>query len=149
MGRTATIKGGYDKKLYMTPIYRSWVNMKTRCYNENVSHFVRYGGRGISVCERWFDFSNFHEDMSPTYREDLTLDRIDNNGNYCKENCRWADREVQANNRRTNHLISFMGQDKNFEQWARLSGIKRSTFSMRFHKYNWPFKKCFEGGPLE
>lgn len=91
-------------------IYRVWADMKNRCYNERLVGYANYGGRGISVCDQWFySFICFYEDMAYGYSENLQLDRIDNNGNYCKENCRWATNAINSVNKRRQNGVHLAG----------------------------------------
>lgn len=88
-----------------TPFYNVWVMMRQRCNNLNNKDYKHYGARGIKVCERWNSFDNFFDDMHGGYKPGLELDRIDNSGDYCKENCRWTDRSGNMRNTRRNHII--------------------------------------------
>ncbi len=113
-----------------TPTYNSWVLMHKRCRNKNNP---RYGGIGISVCERWISFTNFYEDMGerPT---GMSIDRIETCKGYFKDNCRWANDDTQANNRSTSFIISLDGKILSASQWSRVSGIRKNTIIDRIRK---------------
>lgn len=90
----------YKHRLSRHRLYGTWNQMIKRCCNEKNDNYNNYGGKGITVCERWLNIENFINDMYPSFKEGLTLDRIDVNGNYEKSNCRWADKYIQAQNTR-------------------------------------------------
>lgn len=116
----------------VTPDYRRWTSMKNRCLNANATEFPRYGGRGITVCERWCtSFASFLADMGPCPSPAHTLDRIDNDGPYSPENCRWATRSEQARNRRSNHVVSLEGGPRCVAQLAEETGIPANTLIAR------------------
>lgn len=117
-----------------TRIYNTWKNMNRRCKKKGSAHYKLYGGRGIKVCEEWNSFEKFYEDMKDGYTDDLTIDRIDVNGNYCKENCRWITMKEQSNNRRSNHILEFNGEKLNIEQWAKKLGIPRNRLQNRINR---------------
>lgn len=123
-----------------TRLYGVWVKMKHRCNNSMATGYKNYGGRGIKVCEEWNDFEKFYNwAMNSGYDENAegrscTLDRIDVNGNYCPENCRWVDATVQANNCRSNRLIKAFGKEMTVAQWSKLTGIDDSTLRKRLDK---------------
>lgn len=118
------IQNASSHKLSKTPTYKSWCEMKARCYNKNNASYFRYGGRGIKVCDRWLNsFENFYADMGEK-PEKMSLDRIDNNGNYSPENCRWADVKTQCNNRRSNLLFTYKGETKTLKQWCEEYNMK-------------------------
>lgn len=117
--------------LRKTPIYEVWKTMKQRCFNPNNSSYKNYGGRGISVCEDWkYNFTSFYKwSMSNGYKKGLTIDRIDNNSNYCPENCRWVDRITQANNTRWNKLITIDGKVDTRANWLRYFNLDDYNFN--------------------
>lgn len=130
------------RKKYSNGIYKTWSDMKQRCNNPKHTRYHRYGGRGISYDPRWELFDNFVRDIGGTYKPGLSLDRIDNNSNYIKSNCRWADAKTQANNRRTNRVIKHKGLALTLAQWADKTGIKRSTIQQRIDAYGWSISKA-------
>jgi hypothetical protein len=121
-----------------------WLNMKDRCYNKEAVSYYSHGGRGIKICERWQDFKNFYKDMYDSYEIDLQIDRVDNNSDYQKENCKWSTKKEQANNKRNNRKITYQGITKTMAQWIEKLGLKRSTVEQRFYVYKWNIEKCFE-----
>lgn len=112
------------------PIYRSWVSMRQRCFNPVNEDFHYYGGRGIKVCDRWANFKNFYEDMSPR-PPNTSLDRIDSNGDYTPDNCRWATSVEQNNNSSNCRLITFNGETLTLTGWASRLGICLASLSRR------------------
>lgn len=111
MIRESKITHGQCVKGSRSAAYNSWSQMIARCTNHNSTHYRHYGGRGIKVCERWKKFQNFYEDMGDCPKG-LSIDRINNDGNYEPDNCRWATIYEQSNNKRTNRLITW--KDKNY-----------------------------------
>lgn len=114
--------------------------MKTRCYDRQCSKYARYGARGISVCDEWkTDFTVFYEwSQKNGYAGNLTIDRIDNDGNYCPENCRWITAAEQASNKSTNHRITFSGETHTIAEWSRITGLDRALLKDRMVRYGWP-----------
>lgn len=124
-------------------LYSIWVNMRNRCFNPNNKGFVYYGGRGISVCDEWNEFLNFKKwAIQNGFEENLTLDRIDVNGNYEPENCRWISPKEQMRNTRSNHLLTYNGDTKTMAEWAEITGIPYSTLKQRINKYNYSVEKA-------
>lgn len=115
-----------------TPEYRAWLGMKARCYDPSQPHFKQYGGRGITVSERWrHDFLSFLADMGVKPSPKHSLDRIDPNGHYTPNNCRWATPIEQANNTRSNHLVTINGERTTVALAARATGLSRQTILAR------------------
>ena len=131
-------------RLAGSPGHTSWKNMKSRCDNPNDKDFPRYGGRGITYCDRWKDFSNFLEDMGAK-PEKMQIDRIDNDGNYEPSNCRWVDGSTNSNNRRSNVLITHNEETLTMAQWAKKIGIGPKTLRHRLFIAKWPLDMALKG----
>ena len=112
-------------------LYQTWSSMVGRCSNPNDTDFHNYGGRGITVCARWRDINAFIEDMSPK-PDGTSLDRIDNNGNYSPDNCRWSTQTQQSNNMSRNvHITGRDGRTMTVSEWARVLGMRPATLHQR------------------
>ena len=117
-----------------TSEYISWKNMKARCFNPNYKNYSNWGGRGITVCDRWLNFENFLADMGLKPTPKHSLDRIDNDGDYFPENCKWSTRVEQENNKRNNHLITIGCVTLTIAQWTKEMGFPKNLILMRLNR---------------
>lgn len=125
-----------------TPEYDAWGHMKQRCLNKKNKYYKNYGARGIKVCSRWRNsFENFFEDMGKRPKG-TSIDRIDNNGNYEPNNCRWTSWKQQNNNKRSSHLLTFGGKTMTIAQWASELGINRHTLYARINNLGWSVERA-------
>lgn len=128
-----------------TKLYGIWASMRSRCNNPHNKEYHRYGGRGIVCCEEWKDFTQFKEwALKSGYEDGLSLDRIDNDGDYCPHNCRWATREQQSSNTSQNVFLTYNGETKTIAQWCRTVGSYESRLSWRY-KQGWPVEEILFG----
>lgn len=135
--RKASLKhGGFG-----TPEYAIWNNMRDRCQNPNSSNFADWGGRGITVCERWQSFENFYADMGARPSPRHSIDRIDNDGPYTSENCRWATQSQQSRNTRRTALITFNERTQARDDWAEETGLPGPTIQRRLDR-GWSVEKA-------
>lgn len=121
-----------------TPEFKSWCSMRARCYIPSATGYSDYGGRGITVCQRWLaSFDNFLSDMGemPTPRH--TIDRVNNDGNYEPNNCVWATKKEQLQNTRRSHKLTHNGETLTLSQWQDRTGISQKTIISRINKYGW------------
>lgn len=132
-----------------TRLHRIWSGIKARCQNKNLPKYNNWGGRGIKMCKEWADSYEKFRDwaLSSGYKENLTIDRIDNNKWYSPDNCRWATTKQQSNNRRTNHIITFNGQTHTISEWSEIIGVKSSTIQRRITA-NMPIEKILFIGDM-
>lgn len=133
------IKHGDARKGNRTSLYIVWFNMRQRCQNPNYRDYPRWGGRGIKLL--WTDYKSFRSDMLPSYSPGLQIERRDNSGHYCKENCYWATARQQALNRRSCVILEFKGRSQNLTLWAEELGIHRNTLQNRIY-HGWPVEKA-------
>lgn len=131
--------------LSKTRIYNIWQGIKARCFNKNLKGYKNYGGRGVIICNEWLaNFMNFYNwSINNGYQDNLTIDRIDNNGNYEPNNCRWVDMKTQQKNRTNNNLITYNGKTLCLIEWERITGIKSNTIRERI-KRGWTIKQALE-----
>lgn len=139
----ARVKNNTKHNLSQTRLYRIFEGMKTRCYNPKCKPYSAYGGRGIIICDEWLnDFINFYNwAIENGYNDALSIDRIDVNGNYEPDNCRWANKKIQSRNRTNNKLYTYKGRTCCIAEWAEIIGINKNVLFNRL-KQGWDFKKA-------
>lgn len=123
------------------PLYRVWANMKARCSHKRNSGFRHYGGRGIRVCERWHNFQPFYDDNIGDWQPGLTLDRIDNDGDYSPNNCRWATHAAQNRNKRNTVKMTLGNRTRLLIDWAKINGISVEALRRR-RRRGWSDKRA-------
>lgn len=135
------LEGGYKNKRHghccsehETPEYSCWHSMKSRCFNSNWHQFSLYGGRGITVCERWLKFENFIADMGLRPSAKHSIERLDSNGNYEKSNCTWATRSQQMRNTSYNVRLTLDGQTRCLVEWVEITGLSRDAITNRLRR---------------
>jgi hypothetical protein len=124
-----------------TSTYSAWLAMRKRCNNVNCEDYPNYGGRGIKVCERWNSFENFLADMGGRPKG-LSIDRIDTNGDYSPENCRWTDSKTQARNKRNSVIVSFNGTTKHIREFCDELGLNPATVFTRIGQQKWSIDRA-------
>lgn len=147
--RDGRLKHSDARRGRMYRLYRIWMELKSRCNNKNRECYKNYGGRGISV--EWKDYQSFKIDMEDLYKlhvetygeTNTTIDRIDNDGNYCKENCQWATRKEQVNNSRRVKMITYKDKTLNLSEWSKELEINLQTLANRLNTYSWSVEKAF------
>ena len=126
-----------------TRLYVIWNHMKRRCYEKSNPAYKYYGARGVTVCNEWLDFESFYNwAISNGYRDDLTIDRINNDGDYKPDNCRWVNMKTQSNNRRSCHMITYNGETKNLTQWCNELNLNYKLVHDRIVSKGWSFERA-------
>ena len=134
------LKHGLSK----TRLFSIWRSMLTRCFNTNCKSYKYYGGKGIAVCAEWkSNFKSFYDwAINNGYAENLTIDRINTNGDYCPENCRWVSMRAQNLNKSCNRKITAFGETLTLSQWASHTGLCLTTLKSRLDKLGWSAEKA-------
>lgn len=142
LAREQTVARFKTHGMFGTPLYRVWAAMKARCYNPDVSSFSHYGGRGIKVCDEWAEFESFYRwAINNGYKRGLSIDRIDNEGDYRPSNCRWVSPRVQANNTRRNRMLTHNGKTMSIADWGRATGLNQTMIAKRL-KRGWSVERA-------
>lgn len=133
------------------PLYRTWSNIKTRCYNVNDPHYKNWGGRGITMCDVWKDdFLTFHNwAISNGWEPGLTIERIDNDKGYEPLNCKWITHAEQAKNKQTTHWITFNGKTQSLHDWSIEIGIDEGILERRINYLNWSIERAITEPKVE
>jgi hypothetical protein len=139
--RGGVVKHGHAPSTGESPEYVVWAGIKARCTVPTSTSYPNYGGRGISLCDRWSAFENFLEDMGPRPSQSHSIERNDNDGNYEPGNCRWATRIEQANNQRSNRVLEISGRSQTVAQWSRESGVAPQLIYHRL-KSGWEVERA-------
>ena len=126
-----------------TGIYNVWRNIHQKCLNPNNPSYKYYGGRGISFCQEWHDFMVFYKwAIESGYRPGLTIDRINNDGDYTPDNCRWVTMKVQSLNKRNIMMVEYNGKRQSLKEWSRELGFSRGVLESRIKIYGWPIDEA-------
>lgn len=132
-----------------TRLYNIWLGMRNRCLNPRNNGYEYYGGRGIKVCDEWNDYATFKEwAVNNGYADNLSIDRIDVNGNYEPCNCRWATQLMQSNNKCNSLLITYNRETHTIAEWARMTGIKYKTLKNRIKVHGWSIEDALTIQPI-
>lgn len=140
----------------VTRLYKIWIEMRSRCMNPKKNNYKWYGGKGIRVCSDWYDYKNFHKEMSESYYShtkahgefNTSIDRIESLGNYCKENCRWATNKIQSRNTTRSIVLTHNGKTQALADWAEELNIGYQTLYSRIFEYNFSVEKALNSNDL-
>lgn len=138
------VSHGHASRSGRTVTYTTWKNMRQRCTNSNIPEYKHYGGKGITVCERWNKYENFLSDMGERPEGRMTIDRIDTNKGYEPGNCRWATYKTQARNTTRNKFIEYKGEIKPLSEWCEVLGISYSMVNQRLLYSGHTVEEAFE-----